>query len=432
MKVAILTMFCGLSSTYSLVNVVADQIRMLLRCGISVKVLVSETCPNSERKDIFLHPSVEWVKIVNTRRGIPFTWHDYSSGTGRVHSTFFEEADAIAKDLIKNLADTDVCILHDILYQGWHLVHNIAIRQARKELPRLRFLAFTHSLPASRPAKLEYPFSARFTDMPDTRFIYPTQSGIPALARQYDVPEEKCAVVSNTIPLLQTMSQAVQQLADSVDLMTPEILVVYPARLTPGKRPDKVAALAGSIKSSAGKTIRVIFCDFPSADILSGLYKQMIRTEGKKFGLCEDDLVFTSDLGFPEGFPRQAVFELFQLSNLFICPSYSESFGLTVLEAGSRGNFLVLNEAVPALKELGEQLGAYLMRWDARNFGYDTHEKYHPSEKVYYEEHGSLIARLMQEDHSLNVKTVIRNSYNPQRICQKQLLPLLNESRTEE
>ena len=59
--------------------------------------------------------------------------------------------------------------------------------------------------------------------------------------------------------------------------------------------------------------------------------------------------------------------ELFQLSNLFICPSHSESFGLTVLEAASQGNFLVLNQAVPALQELGEKLGAYFLRWDARN-----------------------------------------------------------------
>lgn len=80
----------------------------------------------------------------------------------------------------------------------------------------------------------------------------------------------------------------------------------------------------------------------------------MIRTEGKKYGLPADNLLFTSDIGYPLGFPREGVMELFQLSNLFICPSYSESFGLTVLEAARRGNFLVLNQAVPALQELGE------------------------------------------------------------------------------
>lgn len=40
MKVAILTMFSGLSTTYSLVNVVADQIRMLLEAQVELKILV--------------------------------------------------------------------------------------------------------------------------------------------------------------------------------------------------------------------------------------------------------------------------------------------------------------------------------------------------------------------------------------------------------
>lgn len=98
------------------------------------------------------------------------------------------------------------------------------------------------------------------------------------------------------------------------------------------------------------------------------------------------------------------------------------------LEVGSKGNFLVLNEAVPALKELGDALGAYFMRWDARNFGYDTHEKYAPSEKAYYEEHGQNIVNLMREDRSLNAKTIIRNRYNSEWICENQLMPLLEDS----
>lgn len=272
--------------------------------------------------------------------------------------------------------------MHDILYQGWHLVHNIAIRKAQKQLPGVRFLAFTHSLPANRPGKMEYPFSARFTDMPFTKFIYPTRSGIPALARQYNVPEGRCAAVYNTLPFLSSMSSDVQHVAEYLNLPETEILVIYPARLTTGKKFEKVAALAGAIKTKTEKSIRVVFCDFPSSDIPADVYKGMIRAEGRKFGLQTEDMIFTSDLGYPGGFPRKSVFELFQLSNLFICPSFSESFGLTVLEAASRGNFLVLNEAVPALKELGETLGAYFMRWDARNFGYDTHEKYLPSERI--------------------------------------------------
>ncbi len=425
MKAAILTMFSGLSSTYSLVNVVADQIRMLLDAGVEVRILVSETCPDEDRTGIFLDSRLQWVRITNTFHGKNITWHDYSGTSGNVHDTFFEEADLIAADFVRHLKDVDVCIMHDILYQGWHLVHNIAVRKAQESLPGVRFLAFTHSFPVNRPDNVKYPFSARFTDMPATKFIYPTYSGIPALAGQYDVPEGKCAVVYNTLPLTESMSREVKDVAEAIDLAGAEILAVYPARLTTGKKFEKVAALAGAIRKKTEKNTRVIFCDFPSADIPAEVYKAVIRTEGKKSGLCDGDMLFTSDLGYTEGFPRQGVFELFQLSNLFICPSYSESFGITVLEAGSRGNFLVLNEAVPALRELGNALGAYFMRWDARNFGYDTHEKYIPSEQEYYEEHGSRIVNLMREDRSLHAKTIIRNRYNGAWICRNQLMPLL-------
>ena len=425
MKVAILTMFSGLSTTYSLVNVVADQIKMLLEAQVELKILVSETCPDEERWGIFRDPRLEWVKITNTCKGRPIVWRDYSAPTGAVHDGFYEEAEEIARDYVRHLQDVDGCIMHDILYQGWHLVHNVAIRRAQKFLPGVRFLAFTHSLPVSRPQKLEEPFSARFTPMPNTRFVYPTYSGIEALARQYDVPQGSCAVVYNSLPLLELLSEDVGRVADRIDLLNADILAVYPGRLTTGKRFEKVAALAGAIQHKTGQRVRVVFCDFPSADIPSGVYKRMIETEGRKFGLEEGDFIFTSDLGYPQGFPRRGVFELFGLSNLFICPSYSESFGLTVLEAASRGNFLVLNEAVPALKELGDSLGAYFMRWDGRNFGYDTHEKYMPSEQAYYEEHGGIIANLMREDRSLRAKTKVRTHYHGAWICRNQLLPLL-------
>ena len=428
MKVAILTMFSGLATTYSLVNVVADQIKMLLEAQVELKLLVSETCPDTERWGIFLDPRLEWVKITNTCHGAPIVWRDYSAPTGTVHETFYEEAAQIAKDYVRALQDVDVCIMHDILYQGWHLVHNAAIRQAQKSLPGVRFLAFTHSLPVSRPQKLEEPISFRFTAMPNTRFVYPSYSGIEALARQYDVPQGNCAVVYNSLPLLEMLSQDVQKVAGSIDLLNADILAVYPGRLTTGKRFEKVAALAGAIQRKTEQRTRVIFCDFPSADIPGRIYKDTIRMEGQKFGLEAGNMVFTSDLGYEQGFPRQGVLELFTLSNLFLCPSYSESFGLTVLEAASRGNFLVLNEAVPALKELGDSLGAYFMRWDARNFGYDTHERYVPSEQAYYEEHGERIVNFMREDRSLRAKTRVRTQYHGAWICRNQLMPLLTST----
>lgn len=427
MKVAILTMFNGLSNTYSLVNVVAEHLKMLLDAGIETKVLVTEDCPDSERQGIFADERIEWVKITNRLDGKQIHWHDYSKPTGKVHDTFFEEAEAIAADLEKNLSDVDVCIMHDIHYQGWHLVHNVAIRKVQEKLPKLKFLAVTHSAPVNRAPDSKYPFSCRYSPMPNTTYVYPTYSGIPALAKQYNVPEGKCRVVYNSLDMISDMSEDVKNVNKQFDLLSPDILIVYPGRLTTGKRFEKVAALAGSIKKKSELSVKVIFCDFPCMDINPVLYKALIKKQGCIFGLNEDDITFTSDLGYPQGFPRHGVFELFTLSNLFICPSYSESFGLTVLEAASRGNFLVLNEAVPALAEVGKKLNSYFMRWDARNFGYDTKERYNPSEQAYYEEHGTRIVDMMRDNPVLHAKTLARQKFNPQWIWYNQLQPLLGD-----
>ncbi|MED1204357.1 glycosyltransferase [Heyndrickxia acidicola] len=425
MKVALLTMFNGLESTYSLVNVVAEQLRMLLEAEIETKLIVSEHCPDRERHGIFLDERIKWIKAVNQIDGQIIHWRDYSKPTGKVHDSFFKEAEVIAEDLLKHLSDVDVCIMHDIHYQGWHLIHNVAIRKVQKQLPNLKFIAFTHSAPVSHPKKTEWPLSARYSQMPNTIYAYPTQSGIPALAKQYKVPEGMCRVVNNSLDLLSFLSEDVKALAEETDLLTPDFLVVYPGRLTQSKKFEKVAALCGAIKKVSGQNVKVIFCDFPSQDIETENYKLHIQLQGIKQGLEAGDMVFTSDIGFSNGFPRKSVLELFSLSNLFICPSFSESFGLTVIEAASRGNFLIVNEAVPALEELGKNLNAYFMRWDARNFGFDTKETYHPSESAYLEEHANLIIRSIIENPVLNAKTLARQRYSPQWVWKNQLEPLL-------
>ncbi|MEG1925936.1 MAG: glycosyltransferase [Ruthenibacterium sp.] len=424
MKVAILTMFNGLSSVYSLVNVVREQIEMLLHDGISVKMLVSEHCPDSERTGVFADARIEWIKIVNSKDGQFFKWHTYTKSADKIHDTFFEEAALIAADFAENLQDASVCILHDILYQGVHLLHNVAIRDAQKSLPHVHFLAFTHSAPATH-LDADYPVSCMFSPMPNTTFIYPTQCGLAALAKQYHTDVTNCACVSNSIsPAIGLGEEAVHILRQS-GMMQREILIVYPARLTLAKRFHIIAEFAGILKQICHKSVGVIFCDFSSADIDPALYRFLVKEIAVKNGLQQNDIVFTSECGFPNGILRETVFDLFSLSNLFLCPSYSESFGLTVIEAASRGNYIVLNESVPALAEIGEKIDAYFMRWSARNFDCDTQEIYHPSERMYYLENAQKIVENMENNPVLKAKTYARTRYSSAWVYENQLKPLL-------
>lgn len=425
MKVAVLTMFNGLSSTYSLVNVAAEHIKMLLDENIQVKLLVSENCPDTSRSGVYCDERIEWVKIVNSLNGNRIKWFDYGVPGKEIHKSFKEEVQVIASDLSEKLSDVDICFMHDIHFQGWHLVHNIAVREAQKKLPHVKFIAFTHSAPFPHIPNAKWPYSARYSSMPNTIYVYPTKSGISALAKQYDVSVDRCKVVNNSMDLLSHMSDEVKTLNSKVDLLSPDILIVYPGRMTQAKKYDKVAAFAGTLTSKCGLDTKLVFCDFPSRDINPLIYKAAVELEGEKYGIKEDHIIFTSDYGFKAGIARKTVMDLFTLSNLYICPSFSESFGLTVIEAASRGNFIILNEAVPALKELGEELNAYFMRWDACNFGFITKETYKPSEQYYVEKHAKEVSKMMNANPVIHAKTLIRQRYSSRWIWENQLAPLL-------
>ncbi|MEG0022430.1 MAG: glycosyltransferase [Bacilli bacterium] len=424
MKIAILTMFNGLSSTYSLVNVVSEQLKMLLNDNIKVKVLVSEHCPDDERTGIFKSDRIEWIKVVNSQNGEIFHWKNYNRITEKVDEKFFKQAELITNDYIKYLSDVDICIMHDILYQGTHLIHNVAIRNAVKSLPHVKFLSFTHSAPVKHE-ELEYPFDCLYKEMENTTFIYPTTCGLDAISKQYNTDIKNCYCVNNSIDIIENNNEELNEIKKHIDFTKSDIIIVYPARLTMAKRFHIITEFAGYFKKYCDKKVSVIFCDFPSSDIPSDTYKYIIKDTGIKNGLDEEDIIFTSECGFKNGVSRKTVFDLFTLSNLYICPSYSESFGLTVIEASSRGNYIVLNEAVPALKEIGTNIDAYFMRWSARNFFYDTFENYNPSERLYYIEHAKKIVLNMENNPIIKAKTLSRTRYSNKWIYDNQLKPLL-------
>lgn len=427
MKVTILTLFSSLPTTYSLVNVVDEQLKMLLEHDVEVTLIVAESCRNSERHGVFRDDRICWRFIPHHIGGRQIKLYNYAEPDGTLHETFQEEADFFATAFEEVLGDADVCILHDILYQGWLYVYNIALRKAQKKLPHLRFLAFAHSYPARRPSNISHQMAGRYTGMENTLFIYPARSGLEPMARQYNVSETQCRTVYNSVPLLDAMCPEVQALHREVDLLSPEILMVYPGRFTVGKKFEKAAALAGAIKTVSGKSVRAVFCTFPGGGMPEADYKAAIRIVSAAYGLAKEDLIFTSEHGFPTGFPRQGVLDLFSLSNLFVCPSYSEACPLNVLEAAGRGNFLVLNRNVPALEELGELCGAYFMEWGARRGNQDLKPVYPQGEMAYVLKEAIKIAEQMARSGPVRAKTMTRVRFNRDWIWKHQLGPLLTE-----
>ncbi|MEG1582307.1 MAG: glycosyltransferase, partial [Clostridia bacterium] len=182
------------------------------------------------------------------------------------------------------LQDVDICFMHDILYQGVHLVHNLAVRQAQTKLPFVQFVSFTHSAPVVMSDAL-FPISCMHSDMPNTTFVYPTECGLKALARQYNCDDSMCYSINNSIDILQGMTDEVIKISKHIDFYKYDILIVYAGRMNMAKRFHVIAEVAGFIKTYAHKSVGIVFCDFASTDIDREMYKRIIISQGEKAGL---------------------------------------------------------------------------------------------------------------------------------------------------
>lgn len=411
MKVAIVAMINSFRESYSIVSILKEHLKMLLANGIDVKVLIPETCNRDDQKGILLNPNIEWVEICNKINGENFKWYNYSELNSIVHKSFYKEVNLVAKDFEKHLNDVDICILHDILRQSWYLIHNVAIRKTQKNLLNLKFIAFTHSEPLEPPTKgsLRWPISAMYEPMDNTIFAYPTSAGIEKLAREYKVDIDKCRVVNNSFDYFNYMTEEVRLVHRKLDILSPDILIVYPTRLNVNKKLEKIAMIAGALKRQFSKSVKVIFCDVEEYSVNTAVYKSFVYNTGVEYGLNISDILFTSDIGFTRGVSHETVINLLTLSNLFIMPSISESFGLVVLEAASTGNLLVLNENTPALKETGMNLGAILIDFDDSNVAL----------------YAKGINDKLEANEIIKAKTVVRQRYSNEWIWENQLKPIL-------
>lgn len=426
MKIALLTCFRTLSCTYSLANVVAKHIEMLLDHDYEVTLFVCEGCNREQALPIYQDHRLHWGEIAASYEGESIPLADYYAPHQPLPDHFSHWLSTITESLCQALQHMSLCIIHDIHFQKSNAIYHLALREALTILPPLPIIAFTHSYPYFRPADIPDSSLPHFTALPHTLYAYPTQSGLCRLSEQYDIPEAFCRPVYH--PSLSLHSLEVKKIAQAVDLFTPELLIIYPARLTPAKKQDKIIALSGALKLAGNLSIQLIFCDTKGDTQEAITYKKELYQLAANYGLTPSELLFTSDIGFKNGLSHESILELFGLSNLFILPSISESFSLILLEAAARGNFLVYNENVPALLELGTLLHGYPLHWEAREDHYTILPSYDPSEASYYGHHATHILKAMHQCPILHAKTVVRRRFNAEWIWHHQMAPLLEDA----
>src|SRR3990167_2989267 len=144
-RVAVVTTFYTWSRAYSLTTVVEAQLVALVKYGYKPVLFVHDNFDG----DADVPAGVEVRKVVPR-----FHLFDYSAH--QTPAPDFNDQVKKAQDALQtNLADIDIVIAHDLLFQSWFLPYAVAIHNIAKVSP-IKWFHWTHSVPNMKPDGLEW------------------------------------------------------------------------------------------------------------------------------------------------------------------------------------------------------------------------------------------------------------------------------------
>jgi hypothetical protein len=296
---------------------------------------------------------------------------------------------------------------HDVAYLNIYRAHDEAIRRMAEAYPEVRWLHWSHSAPNLAEPK---------RPIPNSTYIGMNRSDIPLLAEQYNVPENQCQVVYNSVSpdVALKWHPLTTQIVYDHDLLSVDFLAVLPLDMGrfEAKGGHKAQMLFEKLRAK-GKDAKIVVVNAASNR----------EDRRKKVEQYRDDFtIFTSDYGeeYRVTVPRQVVLELFQISNVFPLLSLSEGCSLTMLEAGLGKNLVILNEDFPPMREFGGI--DHVMYMKTGSTRYTTK---HEDEHAYYSHCADRLIYALDHNPVLKFNRKVLKRFNRGWIWKNQLEPLL-------
>lgn len=375
-NIIIFTTFRNCSPSYSLNRVVIDQLKMFISHGYNVKVIVAKGFKENCREEWYLKPEVKLIEISDV--AVQNDLNAYER-----EKNFEEDVKLLSNELKEIINNGDIIIAHDIFYQPAAIKHNLAIRRIIKDLPQTKILNWVHS--ASIPFVLAQERGGGFKylelvqkPLPNAFHIAFNPYSIPRIASWFGAELSNVKYVPHPYDFTEFFTPLAKDITEKKGLLQADVVCIYPCRLDRGKQPHIVIEIINQIKQM-GRTIRLVIADFSSRGGDKVVYKQEMKNMALDFGWTEDELTFVSEFDMPEGQLReevshQTISNLFEISNVFILPSRSETYSLVAQEAAMKRNLLILNFDFPAFRSIyGEEARYYKF---SSNIDYNTAQEY--------------------------------------------------------
>jgi hypothetical protein len=244
----------------------------------------------------------------------------------------------------------------------------------------------------------------------------------PGFAYQYDVSIEKVKTVYHAIdyPTLKRFHPLSTEIWNKNKLWEPEVIVVCVSRFDHAEAKG-VYDVAEFVRELGKMTsVQLIYVN-------SWSHTQSARLHIKELKKIVPSAVFTSEYGkeYATGAPHEVVVDMYDLSNIHIMASQSETFSFTMAEAALGKNLLVINEDLVPLTELMPEEVAKHVGWGSNWGGERIDREYKPNKQKYMFERAREVYAEYLENRALRAHRRGIQEFSPEAVWEKQYKPLI-------
>lgn len=337
-KLAILTNFRGYDEAYGLCQFVRNEVKLLTRNGYTPRLILREGYKLDECRTAY--SGVEFHCIDPGQTGSNRVKVDADSETDiqRLHEQLRDVLDGVG-----------LVITQDLIFQANQWKHHVAARRLARERPDLRWLHVVHSASvlntSEKVGRYQNELQGKF---PNSLLWTFTRESVERMGGLYGYEVDEIVVIPPPLDFVDDMHPISQSIIQEHDLMHADIIIVYPCRLDTGKRPGIVIEIADELRKMHYDARVVLVNSYSNAGAKME-FRDELRQQAHR---ADVPLVLTSDaVGCKVRTPHQVVMNLFELGDVLIQPSSTESYSRILCEAAWHGCTLVLNYDLPLFRE---------------------------------------------------------------------------------
>jgi hypothetical protein len=432
-RIAIVTSLVDFSPAYSLTGIILDQARMFKKHGYEYTLFCLRNFHGDdkgipEREGLNVEYSLPQTTLIDYQpTQTPRQTSDKEMGFEDQAEAHLNGRDE-AKGYLHVLENYDTIITHDLMFLGWHLPQNKALRACIDKWPEKNWLHWIHSGPSQKSSNAVYPTTLRYSAAPHSTYVFLNETQKLDCALMLGTTRDNIAVVYNPKDPREVFGfcDDTIEMIERYGLFTHDLLQVYPFSTTrwTDKGIKHLMRLVAEWKKQ-GILARVVFVNAHCNSKGDKKYTDGMEAYAQKMGLeLDKDIIFTYRFAdqtnrrqWRYSVPFRVIRELGMISNLFVFPSASECCSLIQAEASIGNKFMVLNRDFAPMMEFCTN--------NVLNFEFSKNNPDDLSAEYYMCVAREIWAEFKTESAMVNGTKARCQTYNKDHIFKTQLEPLV-------